>query len=122
MTHRTLPAPEILFGHDAFVGEGPVWDPRIGKVVWVDIPNNHLFTTDPTSGETVRRELERAAGVVLPRAAGGYVAAMQDGFYTLPVVGEPELIAPVEAANPVTRLNDGEIDRDEVKQNHGGKY
>ncbi len=109
MTHRTLPAPEILFQHDAHVGEGPAWDPRLGALVWVDIPNGHVFTTDPT-GRTRRRDLGRAVGVVLPRASGGYVAALQDGFYALPDDGEPELIAPVEAENPVTRMNDGEID------------
>jgi sugar lactone lactonase YvrE len=110
MTHRTLPAPEILYRHDAYVGEGPCWDPRIGKLVWVDIPNDTVFSTDPASGETTSRDLGRAVGVVLPRASGGYVAALQDGFYALPDEGEPELIAPVEADNPMTRLNDGEID------------
>ena len=109
MTHRILPAPEILYQHDSFVGEGPVWDARIGAVVWVDIPNSTVFTTDAATGQTVLRELGRAVGVVLPRASGGYVAALQDGFYALGD-GEPELIAPVEADNPITRMNDGEID------------
>jgi sugar lactone lactonase YvrE len=110
MAPRTLPAARLLYEHDAFVGEGPVWDPRIGRLVWVDIPNNHVFTTDPATGETSCRELDRSVGVVLPRATGGYVAALQDGFYALPDGGAPELIAPVEADNPVTRFNDGEID------------
>ena len=132
MTHRILPAPKVLYQHDAHVGEGPVWDPRIGKLVWVDIPNSTVFTTDPSSGETTRRELDRAVGVVLPRASGGYVAALQDGFYALPDEGEPELIAPVEAENPITRLNDGEIDPEgrfwagtmgwEAELNAGGLY
>lgn len=110
MTHRTLPAAEILYQHDALVGEGPVWDPRIGKLVWVDIPNDTVFTTDPASGETTSRDLGRATGIVLPRASGGYVAALQDGFYTLSDDGRTELIAPVEADDPSTRLNDGELD------------
>ena len=110
MAPRTLPVADILYRHEAYVGEGPVWDSRSGRLVWVDIPNNHVFTTDPADGSTTRRELDRAVGVVLPRAAGGYVAALQDGFYALPDDGPPELIAPVEAENPVTRLNDGEID------------
>ena len=92
------------------VGEGPVWDPRIGKVVWVDIPNSLVFTTDPADGSTTRRELDSAVGVVLPRESGGYVAALQDGFYALPDGGAPELIARVEADDPRTRFNDGEID------------
>jgi sugar lactone lactonase YvrE len=106
---RAAPA-QILVRHDALVGEGPVWDPRIGRLVWVDIPNRHVFSTDPMDGTTSRRELDKAVGVVLPRASGGYVAALQDGFYALPAEGEPELIAPVEASNPTTRMNDGEID------------
>ena len=110
MTHRTLTAPEVLYEHDAFVGEGPVWDARIGRVVWVDIPAGTVFTTDPVTGETTTRVLDRATGIVLPRASGGYVAALQDGFYALPETGEPELIAPVEAGHPATRMNDGEID------------
>ncbi len=110
MAPRTLPAPDILYRYEAYVGEGPVWNPRSGRLIWVDIPNNHVFTTEPADGSTTRRELDRAVGVVLPRAAGGYVAALQDGFYALPDDGPPELIAPVEAENPVTRLNDGEID------------
>jgi sugar lactone lactonase YvrE len=105
-----LPAADVLYQHDAFVGEGPVWDPRIGRVIWVDIPNNHVFSTDPRSGETTRWVLDRAVGVVLPRASGGYVAALQDGFYTLSDDGQTELIAPVEPGNPATRLNDGETD------------
>jgi sugar lactone lactonase YvrE len=38
------------------------------------------------------------------------VAALQDGFYALPEEGELELIAAVEADDPTTRFNDGEID------------
>lgn len=110
MSVRTLPGPELLVRHDAFVGEGPVWDPRIGRLVWVDIPNATVFVTDPADGATVERRMPSAVGVVLPRAAGGYVAALQDGFYLLPDEGEPELIAPVEAHDPGTRMNDGETD------------
>lgn len=110
MTPRTLPAPTILHQHDALVGEGPVWDARVGRLLWVDIPNDTLFSTDPATGETSARDLGKAVGIVLPRAAGGYVAAMRDGFYALADDGSPELIAAVEADNPITRLNDGEID------------
>jgi sugar lactone lactonase YvrE len=110
MSVRMLPAPELLVQHDAFVGEGPVWDPRIGRLLWVDIPNATLFVTDPADGATNERRLSKAVGVVLPRASGGYVAALQDGFYALPDDGEPELIAPVEASDPTTRMNDGETD------------
>ena len=95
---------------DAYVGEGPVWDPRVGRLLWVDIPNGSVFLTDPADGATVERRLPLAVGIVLPRASGGYVAALQDGFYALSDEGEPELIAPVEAADqvdPLQRRRDG---------------
>ena len=87
-----------------------MWDPRTRRVLWVDIGNDLVFSTDPEDGTTLERRLPRSVGVVLPRASGGYVAALQDGFYALPDEGEPELIAAVEADDPRTRFNDGEID------------
>ena len=110
MTYRVLPAPELLVRHDACIGEGPVWDPRIGRLLWVDIANRMVFMTDPADGSTSQRRLPLAVGVVLPRAPGGYVAALEDGFYALPDQGEPELIVALEADDPRTRFNDGEID------------
>jgi sugar lactone lactonase YvrE len=110
MTFRQLPPAELLVRYAAMIGEGPVWDPRIGRVVWVDIANGTVLTTDPADGSTSQRTLPKAVGVVLPRASGGYVAALEDGFYAILDGGEPELIAPVEAADAATRFNDGEID------------
>lgn len=107
---RTLKVPEVLVRHDAMVGEGPAWDDRLARLIWVDIPNKTVFSTDPRDGTTEQRLLPKAVGVVLPRASGGYVAALEDGFYSLPDEGDPKLIALVEADDPGTRFNDGEID------------
>jgi sugar lactone lactonase YvrE len=107
---RTLAAPELLVQRDARVGEGPVWDSRIGRLIWVDIPNKTLFRTDPADGSTTSTLLPKAVGIVLPRASGGYVAALDDGFYAVTDDGAVELIAAVGADDPTTRFNDGEID------------
>ena len=111
MVHRVLPAPELLVQHDAFVGEGPVWDPRIGRLLWVDIPNSAVFVTDPADGSTIARRLPLAVGVVLPRASGGYVAALQDGFYALSGGRRVRSSSrPWRRRTPATRMNDGETD------------
>jgi sugar lactone lactonase YvrE len=110
MSARILPEPEILVRRDAYLGEGPVWDPRSGRVLWVDIADGLVLSTDPADGSTSERRLPKSVSVVLPRARGGYVAALEDGFYVLPDEGEPERIARVEADDPRTRFNDGEID------------
>jgi sugar lactone lactonase YvrE len=48
-------------------------------------------------------------GAVAPRALGGYVAALQDGFWVVGV-GEPEPIARIPEARPGLRFNDGKCD------------
>jgi sugar lactone lactonase YvrE len=49
-------------------------------------------------------------GAAVPRAGGGYVLALDDGFYTYTLGGRKELVAPIEAGNPRTRLNDARCD------------
>ena len=107
---RVLATAEILGGHQAEVGEGPVWDPRIGRLIWVDGFGQVVFSTDPSDGSTEQRQLPLTAGIVLPRASGGYVAALEDGFYALPDDGAPELIAHADTEDPATRFNDGDTD------------
>ncbi|CAN5467524.1 SMP-30/gluconolactonase/LRE family protein [soil metagenome] len=110
MAVRTLPAPRILVDAKAHLGEGPVWDDRIGCLVWLDIRGRTLYATDPTDGATRSILLPSAVGVAVPRASGGYVAALEDGFWAVSDDGAVEPIAAVGADDPRTRFNDGACD------------
>jgi len=100
---------EVVTAADAELGESPVWDGRSGRLAWVDITAKHLHLTDPDSGATETIDVPLHVGAVAPRAAGGFVAALQDGFW---VVGDgpARRIAAIPEARPGLRFNDGKCD------------
>lgn len=110
MSVRRLPAPEVLADVGAQLGEGPVWDDRIGALVWVDIEGRRVHRTNTASGATTSIELPEPVGVCLPRASGGYVAALESGFYAVSDEGRVELLAPVDTQTDRLRFNDGACD------------
>lgn len=104
-----LEAELIVDGRYA-LGEGPCWDPATESLLWVDIEamRIHRMATD---GGLESIQLERSVGAVAPRAGGGLVAAVADGFALLDAAGGLERLIPVEADRPEQRMNDGKVDR-----------
>ena len=100
---------EVVTAAGAELGEGPVWDARSGRLAWVDITANRLHLTDAVGGSSEVIEVPLHVGAVAPRAAGGFVAALQDGFW---VVGDgpARRIAAIPEARPGLRFNDGKCD------------
>ena len=100
---------EVLVQADAELGEGPVWDARSGRLAWVDILGRRLHLTDPKTGVTESIETPLDIGAVAPRAAGGFIAALQDGFW---IVGDgpARRVATIPEARPGIRFNDGKCD------------
>jgi sugar lactone lactonase YvrE len=107
---RLLPQPALLATVHATLGEGPVWEPRRGRLMWVDIPGLRMLSTDPATGATEQRGTPSAVGIVVLRERGGHVAALEDGFWAVSAEGRFERLAPVEADDPGTRFNDGACD------------
>jgi sugar lactone lactonase YvrE len=103
------PDVDLVVELGAELGEGPVWDTRIGRLVWVDILGRRVHATDPRTGATTSLEVPLHVGAVAMRARGGYVAALQDGFWVLGD-GAPRRIARIPEATPDLRFNDGKCD------------
>lgn len=102
---------ELVLDAHADVGEGPVWDAWSETLVWVDIMANELHRYNPTSGRDEITDVGQPVGCVALRRSGGVVLALRDGFAALDAeAGEPRLLAPVEAARPQHRMNDGKCD------------
>jgi sugar lactone lactonase YvrE len=99
----------VVVAAGAELGEGPVWDARSGRLAWVDILGRRIHVIDPGSGDTRSIETPLDVGAVAPRAAGGFVAAFQDGFWAV-ADGAIRQVAAVPEAQPGLRFNDGKCD------------
>jgi len=102
--------PDPLGQKRAKLGEGPVWDVAESRLVWVDIPNREILTTDPSSGQTASVSTPSEVGAVALTDSGGYVAALEDGLYIGDGAVQWQLVAPIEATDVTTRMNDGKCD------------
>jgi sugar lactone lactonase YvrE len=106
---RELKGLECVLEARATLGEGPSWDRESGALIWVDITEGIVHRFDPRTGRDHSVAAGQVVGAAVPRAAGGLVLAVQDGFAFLD--GDQfELIAPVEADDPGRRMNDGKCD------------
>jgi sugar lactone lactonase YvrE len=100
---------DVYVPGSATIGEGPVWDPALQALIWVDIAGRrvHLSTPDATRTYATRDFV----GAAVPRAGGGLVLATGPGFSTLDLgSGEVTEIATVPADFSAIRFNDGKTD------------
>lgn len=100
---------ELLLDARSMLGEGPVWDARIGRIAWVDIMAGRLHLTAP-DGETTTFQLPKPLGCVVPRASGGWVVALADGFWSVTDAGTAERLVDIQSDHPELRFNDGKCD------------
>ncbi len=108
-----MPGPQVDIATDAgaVLGEGPVWDARTRRLVWLDILPGLVHQYDPATGLDVATAMGKPVGAVAPRQAGGWVLATSTGFDLAdsdfqnlrPLASMPEL-------HPTLRFNDGGCD------------
>jgi sugar lactone lactonase YvrE len=107
---RTVDECELLLDARAGCGEGPVWDERSQRLVWVDLSAALVHRFDPAAGAMEPWSVGQVVGSLAPRANGGFVAAARDGFGVLDDAGTLEIVAPVETGKPGMLMNDGKCD------------
>jgi L-arabinonolactonase len=98
---------------NALLGEGPIWDSRVGVLYWIDIQRPAVFRFDPILGQTGLWPLTRPIGCVATAYSEcRLVFADADGLGFLNLsTGEIERIASPESELPGNRFNDGKVDR-----------
>jgi len=96
----------------ATLGEGAIWNPARQQLHWIDVEAGCVFTYDPVTGRNHVCEVGRKVGTVVPRARGGLMLAVHEGFAALnPEDGRVELWPPPPCHDPaVVRFNDGKCD------------
>jgi sugar lactone lactonase YvrE len=102
---------ELALDARAELGEGPVWDDELGRLIWVDITGERVHRFDPLTGDDEMTAVGQPVGAAAPRIPGGLVLAVRDGFAFLDLErGRLELVAEVEADASGNRMNDGKCD------------
>jgi L-arabinonolactonase len=104
--------PRVAVEARNILGEGPVWDGRLGRLYWLDIKGGRLSWLEPASGAIGGVAVRDQVSAVAPRANGkGLVAACKRGVGVLdPDTGDFELRLVPEPDRPENRANDGNVD------------
>jgi sugar lactone lactonase YvrE len=103
---------ELVVDALASLGEGPVWDARRAELLWVDIDAGRVHRSSAATGRTRSFAIDPPATAVVPRAGGGFAAAVRDGFGVLDARSTHlQGLVPVGAGDADTRMNDGACDR-----------
>jgi sugar lactone lactonase YvrE len=99
---------DVALEAGAELGEGPVWDPRIACLYWVDIMRGVVHRFDPESRDDRMYRIGQPVGAVVPTRSGDLLLAMRDGFGRLDLeTGAVRMVAAVEGDHPDRRMNDG---------------
>jgi len=97
----------------ALLGEGPIWDPRIDRLIFVDIKGGKMFVHDPETETTEAIAAPWMVSALGLRRRGGYVCASKEGFGRLSIENGAVVLDPIvnpEANIPRNRFNDGKVD------------
>jgi sugar lactone lactonase YvrE len=100
-------APEVALELELELGEGVFWDAARESLVWVDILGGAVH--ELAGGVHRVHAAGTYVGMAAPRARGGWILAVRQGFAALdPDSGQVELLKRIEI--PGTRMNDGNVD------------
>lgn len=94
----------------ARVGEGPIWDYKYNRLLWIDTQGS-VFVYTPADGKNREIKVDKLVGTVVPYTQDTVVVALEDGIYTLDLQNEKLtfLTAP-EGGIDGNKYNDGKCD------------
>ena len=102
---------KLLVDAKAKIGEGPIWDDKLQKLLWIDILGNALFVYDPVDGSNLHFDIGQMVGTVVPWRDNEVMLAIQNGFASYNLKTQQlSLIIDPEADKPNNRFNDGKCD------------
>jgi sugar lactone lactonase YvrE len=101
---------DVAIDVQAKLGEGPRWDARTQRLLWVDIEGRALHVWDPARGSDRAIGLDNRPGSAAPMADGRVLVALADRLVALDLEDESlETLCPVPHEADM-RLNDGACD------------
>ena len=95
----------------AELGEGPLWDASLARLVFVDITGRRIHLFDPLTKTVRSLTVAHPVGAIACTVRGDWIAAAATGFWRVdPETGEMVPVATVEREDAGTRMNDGAVD------------
>lgn len=101
--------PSIAVSGTDYLGEGPVWDDRMGELVRVDISGRRVHHWNPSTGESRSLVTQGDVGAVVLCEDGGMVLAVECELWCVDGGGRWSLLGAVES-KPGVRFNDCRAD------------
>lgn len=106
-----VPGVELAADCRCTLGEGPIWDDRSGRLLFVDIEGHAVHVLDPASGAHRVHETGEYVSAVVLAEDGDYLVALQHDIARFSTAsGLGERLARVEGERGDTRFNDGAVD------------
>lgn len=101
----------IVIDAKAKLGEGPSWDQRSQRLLWVDIEGYQLHMYYPSTHEDRTIDIGEHVSAVVPYLENEVIVALISGLYRLNLTtGEKFIIHDPEEGRPGNRFNDGKCD------------
>jgi sugar lactone lactonase YvrE len=100
---------DLVLEAGAQLGEGPLWDARIGKLWWVDISACRLHRFDPGTLKDESFDVGQPLGAAVPEEGRELLLALEHGFARFEG-GRVSPLASLPQHDPNLRLNDGKCD------------
>ncbi len=104
-----MTAAEQLTEPLAYHGEGPVWDPALNALHWVDMLAGDVLTMMP-GDEPSRRHVGTVVAAVRPRPTGGLVMALERSFAVLDSASDDVRVIAEAFQDRAVRMNEGGCD------------
>ena len=101
----------VVFPARAQLGEGSLWDDRLGQLYWVDIVGSKVHVFRPQNRSNLSYDVGQNVGTVVATENDKLLLALRDGFGWLdPETGRMHLLEQLLADLPNQRFNDGKCD------------
>jgi hypothetical protein len=120
--------PTLVVDARAELGEGPIWDARSGKLLWLDILNSKVMQYSPKTSQNVVHDLSPHApsvSTIVPVSGSDtkVVLGVQSGFALYDLETKTLEAHPSNGSlhGPFTRMNDGKCDPQGRAQKEVGK-
>jgi sugar lactone lactonase YvrE len=102
---------ELVCDARAELGEGPIWDERRRRLVFVDITGRRVHLFDPATGASRWFPVSVPVSAIGLAESGDWIAAGGGRFLRIdPESGAETPVVGVEAPERRTRMNDGAVD------------